>query len=144
MDDHNQSAYEDLGPHRRSTSTGEERHRKPPSAKTQRLIGELGLRYPPASQADLEQHAATLALLASDVADVNPDLLERAIEDHVRNSVYMPKAAELIAGAKQFEKSRGKPDLHAIAAKHNSRLLGEGRRDIQWVVVGDELKLESL
>jgi hypothetical protein len=45
----------------------------------------------------LEGHNATVAALIADVADMPPHLLERAIAEHVRESNFMPKAAQLIA-----------------------------------------------
>lgn len=81
-----------------------EKPRKRISAKTERLIGELGLRYRPSVQADLEEHAATLALLTTDVADIPPDLLEQAIRRHVASSPYLPKASELIALAQECQR----------------------------------------
>lgn len=60
------------------------------------LIAELGLRYRPTSQADLEAHAGALALLCTDLADSPPHLLERAIKHHALNSPYLPKAADLV------------------------------------------------
>jgi hypothetical protein len=72
----------------------------PPAVK--RLVAELGLRYRPSAQADLEAHAATLALLASDLADIPPHHLERAIAKHVLSSPYLPKASDLISIAQSF------------------------------------------
>jgi hypothetical protein len=66
-----------------------------------RLIGELGLRYRPAAQADLEAHAAAIALLARDLADIPAKYLEIAIRRHVLQSPFMPKAAELAALAQE-------------------------------------------
>src|SRR5688572_9824409 len=78
MDD--QTPYEQLGPAPPSSSGNVVPFEKPKRipAKVERLIGELGLRYRPSAQADLEEHAAALALLASDVADIPADLLDRA------------------------------------------------------------------
>lgn len=87
------TAYAELGPIRHSTSTEQPSSRN--DGKTRRLIAELGLRFRPTAQADLEAHAATLALMTRDLADVNPGALERAIAEHVRCSRFMPKAAEL-------------------------------------------------
>lgn len=113
-------AYEELGPHQPLSSGNVVPFAKPKRipAKVERLIGELGLRYRPSAQADLEEHAAALALLAADVADIPPDLLDRAIRKHAATSVYMPKAAELIALAKGFvvpTQNGGKPvDMAAL------------------------------
>lgn len=65
-----------------------------------RIIGELGLRYRPSAQADLEAHALALRLLIEDVADVPPHLLEAAAKRWAQESPFMPKASDLIAYAK--------------------------------------------
>lgn len=131
MDD--QTPYEELGGARPSNSTNVVPFAKPKRipAKTERLIGELGLRYRPSAQADLEEHAAALALLASDVADIPPDLLERAIRKHAATSVYMPKAAELIAIAKSFVASTGKGGKQVdMATRRNVQ--PDMPRDLRW------------
>ena len=91
------------------------------------LIGEIGLRYRPSAQADLEEHAAGLALLACDVAELSPELLRSAIRQHVAQSPYMPKASELIALARAAGERRSKANpadvqrLHDYAAKMNDQ-----------------------
>lgn len=54
-----------------------------------------------------------LALLAEDVAHIDPDLLEKAIERHVATSPYMPKASELIGLAQRFTAPRTSLDDYA-------------------------------
>lgn len=54
-----------------------------------------------------------LALLAEDVAHLDPDLLERAIDRHVATSPYMPKAADLIKLAQSFMAPRSSLDDYA-------------------------------
>jgi hypothetical protein len=122
-------------------------------AKTERLIGEIGLRYRPSAQADLHEHAAQLALLAADVADVPPDLLERAIRAHAQRSPYMPKASELIALAKSFidppQQARAEGGMVPDSSEHlaylvdrlNSQLLPGSRR--RWVAQGTDILLEA-
>lgn len=73
-----------------------------PSA-IKRLVAELGLRYRPSAQADLEEHAATLALLARDLADIPPQYLEKAIAVWVSQKPWLPKASELVEIAKRFQ-----------------------------------------
>jgi hypothetical protein len=132
MDD--QTPYQELGGAPPSNSGNVVPFAKPKRipAKTERLIGELGLRYRPSAQADLEEHAAALALLASDVADIPPDLLDRAIRKHATASVYMPKAAELIAIAKSFVAPQhgegGKPV--DMATRRNVQ--PDMPRDLRW------------
>lgn len=65
-----------------------------------RIIGELGLRYRPSVSADLEAHALAIKLLAEDVSDIPPHLLETAAKRWVREQRFMPKASELIALAR--------------------------------------------
>jgi len=60
------------------------------------LVADLGLRYQPRAAADLEAHAGKLALLATDLADCDPALLDAAIQRWARSSVWMPRASELI------------------------------------------------
>ena len=100
-----------------------------------RLILELGLRYRPSAQADLESHSATIALLAQDVADVPPHLLEQAIRQHVLNSPYLPKASDLIAIARGLLPARTVTNSAlSLAQRYNARMDQEqgARRDILW------------
>lgn len=81
------------------------------------MIGELGLRYRPSAAADLEAHAARLALLALDIADCSPELLRYAIRQWVRQSRFMPTAAELFAIMDaERERRRPRPAPEPIAA----------------------------
>ena len=68
-------------------------------------MGTIGLRYPPASGTDPQQHAAQLALLASDVAHIPTDYLDRAAKERAAKSPFMPKASELIELAQNYVKS---------------------------------------
>lgn len=84
------------------------------------MIGQLGLRYRPSAQADLEAHAALLALLATDVADIDPRDLDVAIRLHAKQSPFMPKACELIELADTARAERefaARPKLPAIEYK---------------------------
>lgn len=105
-------------------------------ASVQRLISELGFRYRPTSQADLEAHAAALALLATDLADMPANLLERAIAKHVIESPYLPKVSDLVKIARGFIQPRA--SLGAIGetmADRGNRHLDtdqNSRRDIRW------------
>lgn len=73
--------------------------RKPKSVPSniRTMISRLGLRFEPSVKADIEAHAARIALLAEDMAEANPDLLARAIERWVHVKPYLPKASELHA-----------------------------------------------
>ena len=81
-----------------------------------RMIGELGLRYRPSAQADLEAHAAAIALLARDVADIPPAYLRQAIDQWVRRSPFMPKASDLVSLAQQAL-SAAQPVDHAATSR---------------------------
>lgn len=96
------SPWEDINPTRSSQPTSKPVPTLLPTALHRKLILELGLRYRPVSSAQLEAHNATLSALMIDVADLPPHLLQRAIEAHVRESRFMPKASELIARAKSY------------------------------------------
>jgi hypothetical protein len=67
-----------------------------------RIVGEIGLRFRPTAQTDLEAHAARIALLACDVADIPVHLLRQAANAWVQNSRFMPTASELIEAARSF------------------------------------------
>lgn len=116
------------------TPAAEKPRRVPPAI--QKLISELGLRYRPASQADLEAHAAALALLAMDLIDIPPPLLGKAIAKHVLTSPYLPKASDLVKLAKEFIQPG--PSIGGVGetlAQKGNRLMNadpNGRRDIRW------------
>jgi hypothetical protein len=144
MDDHNsQSAYADLGPTLPSTCSETPSRSKPPS-EVRRLIGELGLRYRPAAQADLQAHAAAIALLACDVADVPPAYLERAIREWVRDKQFMPKASELIERAKSYLPKSDSIKEHWIA-RGNAGLAARGIHDAHWIYdkVAGQYRIEA-
>ncbi len=89
-------AWADLGPTRRSPSF----ERPPrPSARIIEIMGKLGLRYPPASSVDRDAHAARVALLAEDCADIDPEWLDEAARRWARAEPFMPRACELRASA---------------------------------------------
>lgn len=72
------------------------------------IIGKLGLRYRPSGQADLEAHAEGIRLLAEDVADIPPPLLDEAARRWARESKFMPRASELRALARTIQSDRVK------------------------------------
>ena len=134
----------DLDPIRRSTCGDRPRPSLPRNVPTRirNLIGELGLRYRPTSQADLEAHAASLALLAVDLADVPPDYLAKAINHHVTRSPYLPKAAELVALAKEFDRA-AKPSVAGSLADFcedsNRRSIERGSA-LRWYIENGKMK----
>lgn len=134
-------------PTRLSTSTSPPKPSLPrnPPAKIKALIAELGLRYRPTAQTDLQAHAALLALLTQDVADLPPDRLDRAIREWVRTQRFMPRAAELVALCQADQQAEAKSarttgdpldEARQWVAQRNARLRSSsnGRRDIEWFV----------
>ena len=69
--------------------------RLPPSAKTAEICGKLGLRFPPANSVDREAHAARVALLAEDCADVPENWLDEAASQWAKSQPFFPRACEL-------------------------------------------------
>jgi hypothetical protein len=145
MDHNSSTAYEELGPTRHLTSCEQPNERRKPSARTARIIGELGLRYRPSAAADLEAHAASLALLTQDVAHMPEDQLERAAQEWARTQRFMPKASELIAlchkprhGTDPERQAR----LRQNCETANAHLASIGRSDVHWVIRGDETAIE--
>lgn len=86
------SAWADLGPTQRSNSSAPPPQ---PSARTVEIMGKLGLRYPPASSVDRDAHAARVALLAEDCADIPADWLDYAAREWAKSEPFMPRACEL-------------------------------------------------
>lgn len=107
----------------------------PPAIR--RLIAELGLRYPPSGTVSAEQHAGQLALLARDLADMDPRDLEMAIEHHVRSSPYMPKASDLRLLAVNLAAQARKGKATEIIARGNEGLRKEKRPDLEWFTDGN-------
>lgn len=89
-------AWADLGPTRPLPSL--ERPQKP-SAKTVEIMGKLGLRYPPANSVDRDAHAARVALLAEDCADIPDDWLDAAARDWAKSQPFFPRTCELRVSA---------------------------------------------
>lgn len=59
------------------------------------IAGKLGLRFPPANAVDREAHAARVALLAEDCADIDPELFDRAASEWSKRERFFPKACEM-------------------------------------------------
>jgi hypothetical protein len=121
--------------------------RVPP--KIARIISELGLRYRPSVQADLEAHAATLALLTRDVAHMKPDTLERACaRQWAQQSPYMPKAAELISLCRALDRPNADTQARIDKMNWNIAEVNEGRRArgqcaIRWTLRGEQWIIEE-
>lgn len=122
-----------------SSERPEQRRRKSVPPAVARVIGELGLRFRPSVQADLEAHAEAIRLLCEDVADIPVHLLEVAAKRWVIENKFMPKASELIAlsrGALSLDTRGTEAGLRQLQA-HCDRLnaMNDGRDG--WHVVGE-------
>lgn len=103
-----------------------------------RIVADIGLRFPITSQTDSEAHARRLALLASDLRDMPPDVLQQAVERYVRipGKNFLPKASELVDIGKAIISERLKPENRGaygspeFLAQANARLT---RNDVEWV-----------
>jgi hypothetical protein len=95
-------------------------------------VAELGLRYRPSVQADLEAHAATLALLARDLADLDPARLQAAADHWAKTERFMPRAAELRSLVSKMGNRTKAAEL--AVERGNARLASEGRTDIRWAL----------
>jgi hypothetical protein len=144
MADDNRKGFGDRAPTPLSTSSLVQMppsHRKP-SPQTQRIIGELGLRYRPSATADLEAHAATLALLCRDLADVPPHILERAAQEWAVKSPYLPKASDLAGRCQELitpvRVERGESIWVRRMNEGNASIAASGKRDqMRWVLNED-------
>lgn len=145
------TAYVGQGQTRQSTSSDKPRQNgRQASSRTKEAIATLGLRYRPTSQTDLEGHAAQLALLVVDLADVPVALLERAIQDWSVRSPYMPKAYDLVQLAKGYlpkpvtQSGGNATDWQTMAERANQDMhtRDNGRKDIHWVADHAGMRLE--
>jgi len=109
-------------------------------------VGTIGLRYPPASGTDPQQHAAQLALLASDVAHIPTDYLDRAAKDWAAKSPYMPKASELIELAQSYvRQTRGTIGGYGSQEYLDRANQNCSRTDAEWIYdMNGNMKLRSL
>lgn len=139
-------AYEDLGPTQHSTSYGQQGQRKQPSARTGRIIAELGLRYRPSAAADLEAHAASLALLTQDVAHMPEHQLERAAQEWARTQRFMPKASELIALCHKPLNSSDPERMYRLrqtVEAANAHLASIGRsHELEWIILNGSTHIQ--
>jgi hypothetical protein len=99
------NAWEDLGPTQRLRSSEPPPQ---PSARTLEIMGKLGLRYPPASSVDRDSHAARVALLAEDCADLDPEWLDEAARQWAKDEPFMPRACEIRERAIAIARSRSR------------------------------------
>lgn len=85
-----------------------------------KIVSELGFRFRPSAQADLQAHAHAIRLLSEDLADVPPSLLEQAAQRWALTKPFLPKACELIELAKQCGTSAGQIDLQDYCNRMNA------------------------
>lgn len=130
--------YEARDPIHPSTCGAEQSRKSPPPPPAiRKIIAELGLRYRPNDRADLEAHAARLALLAADLADVPARYLELAAQDWARRNPFLPKANELAALAKAFADRTQAPNNRDTDVEKRRRMLPRMnqtriRDDVEW------------
>lgn len=79
-------------------------------------------------------------MLAEDLHQARPDLLEDAIRQWVSAKPFLPKASDLIALMTEILDRRslaGKPKHSSLQAKcdaMNESLMARGRDDIEWII----------
>ncbi len=95
------------------------------------LISKLGLRFAPSQAADMEAHAARVALLAEDLSDAEPKRLEAAIDRWVGAKPFLPKASELREIMAEIAAPTGKKEYADVVGIANARLQAEGS-DLRW------------
>jgi hypothetical protein len=111
-----------------------------PTKATMDLIGKLALRCEPSGNFDREAYAAKVALLVDDVAHIPSPRLEKAIREWVNKSPYLPKASDLIAGAKPGHAETSDTDdakRNALADHWNVNLHNTGTHHMRWVAQKD-------
>lgn len=72
-------------------------------------MSKLGLRYPPANTVDREAHAARVALLAEDCADLPEEWLDIASREWAKQEPFFPRACELRALAERIGRELNPP-----------------------------------
>lgn len=99
-------------------------------ARIRSLVSKLGLRFAPSASADMDAHGARVALLAEDMADADPHLLELAIDRWVGIKPFLPKASELRALVGEIKNPRG-GEMVNLADRYNERLIQTGSK-LRW------------
>lgn len=101
----------------------------------------------------MDAHAARVALLAEDLAEVSPRLLSLAIDRHVAKSPYLPKASdllEIIADLLESHANRARvnrtnrPYVEDLADTYNATMSDRARSlGLEWhVTPNGELRLD--
>lgn len=114
-----------------------------PSATQKAIIAELGLRYPPPRDADPDLHAGRIRLLASDCADIPPEILRPACQAAARENTFLPSAAEIRRHAKGVADQRSGVGsegwLQSKIRERNLQSIADGS-PIRCIVIGDRLE----
>lgn len=108
--------------------------RKAPPA-IRKMILELGFRYRPSQADDVKVHTAKLEVLASDLADVPAEPLQRAISQWIMSKPFMPKANELVDLAREYQPHRRASSTNLTLAQQYNLTLK--RNDVRWVDTPD-------
>lgn len=120
-------------------------------------MGGLKVRYQHGSGGDAEGFKARAALLAQDLADAPADLLRVAVAAWVRESPFMPTAADLTRLMREELDRRdeiarphapepGHDPAQAFCDQRNAAMESDpnprARKDIEWVLVGGSPQLQ--
>lgn len=120
--------------------------RKKPSAALRRIVGELGLRYRPASAAEIQAHEDKLELLIEDLNGMAEDVLEAAAKELAKERPFMPRASDLIERCKVLRARRPDSAKRANLDHMNAKLRDENQLaydgGVRWFRdAADSLKL---
>ena len=134
------------------TDTSHQSRPPKPNADTLRIIRSLDMRFPPNFATSERDREAQVLLLASDLRDIHPRLLQAAADEWVRTKAFMPKASELRnLCATIKERGKGEDERaeigNRVAANYNARLANEPKdKGIRWIydAKADSLKLVPL
>jgi hypothetical protein len=107
-------------------------------SETKRIISELGMRYEPSAKADLGGHAGKLALLVRDVEDLDPGVLQIAVDSWIKRNPFMPRASDLRGLVEDITRMQGGAGMSDAKRKQiildecNANLRKWGRLDQEW------------
>lgn len=106
-------------------------------AGIRKMVLELGFRFRPSAADDVKAHTAKLEIMAADLADVPEHALSLAISEWIRTEKFMPKAAELIALAREVVKPAA-ISAQAFCDQRNAGLTDKSfETGKEWYVDGD-------
>jgi len=101
-----------------------------------KIVAELGMRYEPATEK--EAFAAKLALLVTDLAELDPGMLERAVQGWVKQNPFMPRASDLRGMVEDIGKMQTGTGLshikrmQIIVRECNANLVKWGLLGVEW------------